>query len=171
MVDGKVRKDPNFPVGLMDVVEIPDTKEHFRMTVNRNGLFLEKISKTHSDSKLCRIEGKKTLKGGRFQLNLHDGRNVILKKDAYKVGDSLLISLPEQKIVRHFSLAKGVHALIIAGRNIGTEGRVGEIKQRKGMMEKSTITLTSGKKGIQTLKEYVMVGEFSAPQKRIDLGV
>jgi small subunit ribosomal protein S4e len=171
MVDGKVRKDPNFPVGLMDVVGIADTKEHFRVSVNRNGLFLEKIAKAHAGSKLCRIEGKNTLKGGKVQLNLHDGRNLLLKKDAYKVGDSLLISVPEQRIIRHFSLAKGAHGLIIAGRNMGVDGKVAGVKHRKGMMEKATITLTSGKKEIQTLKKYVMVGEFALPQKRIDLGV
>lgn len=171
LVDGKARKDPNFPVGLMDIVEIPDTKEHFRVGVNRSGLFLERISGSHAGSKLCRIEGKRTLKGGRTQLSLHDGRNVLLRKDAYRTGDSLLLSLPGQKIIRHFSLARGARGLVIAGRNMGIQGRVGEIRQRKGMMEKSTITLVSGKREIHTLKEYVMVGEFAAPQKGIDLGV
>ncbi len=172
MVDKKVRKDPGFPVGMMDVIEIPDAKGYFRVMVNRNGLYLKKIPKAQADKKLCRIEGKKSIKGGKTQANLHDSRNVLLKKDAYKVGDSLLISLPEQKILKHFPLAKGAHALIIAGRNMGSEGRITSIKQSRGMMEKSTVTLVSGKREIQTLREYVMAGEVAVPQKKeIDLGV
>jgi small subunit ribosomal protein S4e len=166
LVDGKPRKDPAFPVGLMDVIEVPDAGEHLRVSVNRKGLFLERITKAAAGCKLCRIEGKTTLKGGRAQIALHDGRNLVLAKDAYAVGDSLLISVPDQKVLKHFTLSKGSHAFILAGRNMGVQGVVSEIRQRKGMMGKSTVTLTAGKRQIPTLREYVMVGETSVPERK-----
>src|SRR3989344_6450651 len=48
-VDSKVRKDPHFPVGLLDVLTIKDTNEHFRVFLNKKGkLMLHKIKKEES---------------------------------------------------------------------------------------------------------------------------
>ena len=50
--------------------------------------------------KICRIEGKTTIKGGKTQLNLHDGRNIIVEDaQAYSTGDSLKLGLPEQNVL------------------------------------------------------------------------
>jgi small subunit ribosomal protein S4e len=38
-VDGKVRVEPRFPCGFMDVVSIPETNEHFRLLYNVKGRF------------------------------------------------------------------------------------------------------------------------------------
>jgi small subunit ribosomal protein S4e len=160
LVDKKIRKEPGFPVGFMDVFEVPELRVRCRINIGKRGLVLEKINEEETGYKLCRIIGKVTVKGGAHQLNLHDGRNVIAK-GPYRVGDSLLIGIPDQKVLRHFSLRKGEPALIIAGRNMGTTGRIKEIKERKNMLEKSTITIETEKgKDIETLKDYVMVGSY-----------
>ncbi|MCX6814062.1 MAG: 30S ribosomal protein S4e [Candidatus Aenigmarchaeota archaeon] len=170
LVDKKVRKEPRFPVGFMDVFEIPELQVRYRVTTNKRGLVLEKIKEEETGFKLCRITGKTTLKGGTQQLNLHDGRN-ILDKGSYRIGDSLLIEIPGQKIVKHYPLKKGEPALIIAGRNIAVTGRIKDIKERKSMLEKSTITIETEKgRDIETLKDYVMVGSLheipaSTPEK------
>ena len=170
LVDKKVRKEPRFPVGFMDVLEIPELKVRYRVNINKRGLVLEKIGENESGIKLCRITGKAILKGGIQQLNLHDGRN-ILSKGPYRVGDSLMIEIPGQKILKHYSLKKGEPALIIAGRNMGVTGRIKDIKERKSMLEKSTVTIETEKgRDIETLKDYVMVGTLSeipesAPEK------
>jgi small subunit ribosomal protein S4e len=160
LVDRKQRKDPKFPVGLMDAVEIPELDAHYRMLLSKKGLKLEKAGKEESGRKLCRIRAKKTLKGGAFQIGLHDGRNITLKgKTPYRPGDSLLISLPDQKILKHFSLEKGAEALVTAGANMGISGRIKEIRDRKTMLKQSTVTLEIGKgKSIETLKDYILVG-------------
>jgi small subunit ribosomal protein S4e len=161
LVDKKPRKEPGFPVGFMDVIEVPELQMRLRMSISRKGLFLEKIGEEESGVKLCRITGKKTLKGGMQQLSLHDGRSM-LSKNPYKIGDSIMIGLPGQKILRHFPLKKGEPALIIAGRNMGASGKIKEIKGRKSMLEKGTITIETGKgRDIETLKDYVMVGDLS----------
>jgi len=161
LVDKKVRKEPRFPVGFMDVLEIPELQVRYRVSINKRGLVLEKISENESGIKLCRITGKAILKGGVQQLNLHDGRN-ILSKGPYRIGDSLMIGIPDQKILKHYSLKKGETALIIAGRNKGVTGRIKDVKERKSMLEKSTVTIETEKgRDIETLKEYVMVGTLS----------
>jgi small subunit ribosomal protein S4e len=159
LVDKKVRKQPKYPVGLMDVVEIPSIGKSYRIEINKKGLYLANAKDDETNRKLCRITGKTTIKGGLTQLNLHDGRNIILKKDAYGVGDSLLIQIPDQKILKHFKLQKDEHALIISGKNIGAKGKIHEIKRRKTMLETSTVVIKSGEESIETLLDYVMVGE------------
>lgn len=161
LVDGKVRKEPRFPVGFMDVLEVPEIHMRLRVNISRKGLALEKINEEETGVKLCMITGKTSIKGGGQQLNLHDGRTM-LSKGSYNVGDSLMIGIPSQKILKHFSLKKGEPALIIAGRNMGIAGKIKDIKERKSMLEKSTITIETEKgREIETLKDYVMVGSLS----------
>lgn len=161
LVDKKPRKEPRFPVGFMDVLEIPELQARYRVNINRRGLVLEKIREEEAGIKLCRITGKTVLKGGTQQLNLHDGRN-ILAKGPYRIGDSVMIGIPSQKILKHYPLKKGEPALIIAGRNMGVTGRIKDIKERKSMLEKGTVTIETEKgRDIETLKDYVMVGSLS----------
>jgi small subunit ribosomal protein S4e len=78
-VDGKVIKDIAHPVGLMDVLSIPKTKKYYRILPDSHyGLILHEITEDESTFKLCRIAGKTTIKGGHIQLNLHDGRNILI---------------------------------------------------------------------------------------------
>lgn len=159
LIDKKVRKEPSFPVGLMDVLEIPDVGKYWRVVVDENGLLLKEINKDESYMKLCKITGKQTLKGGKIQINLHDGRNIIVDSNSYKPGDSLLIHLPDQKILEHFAFQEGQEALIIGGKNIGEKGEIKKIRKRKHMLEKHVVYIDVGGKDIKTIKEYVMVGK------------
>ncbi len=158
LVDKKIRKELGFPVGLMDVVEIPEIKKHCRVLVNKDGLFLAEIKQSDSDKKICRIENKSVLKKGVQQLHLHDGRNVLLAENiAYRPGDSVLIHLPDQKIEAHYKLEKGSRVILINGKNKGIGGEIKDIRNRKTMLEKSTVLVKSDAKEIETLKEYIMV--------------
>jgi small subunit ribosomal protein S4e len=157
LVDKKPRASSRFPIGIMDVIEIPDAKKHFRMIITSSGLDIHEIPESEATKKLCKIEGKTTLKKGLQQLNLHDGRNILVKKDAYKVGDSITISIPDQKILKHHRLEKGAYCLITSGRNIGTQGRIKEIEEKQHMLEKSTVTIDTPKGDIKTLRGYVFI--------------
>lgn len=170
LVDKRVRKDPKYPVGLMDVLELPEINAHFRIVAGRRGLSAEKINKEETHVKLCRITGKRNLRGGGFQISLHDGRNLAIRKNAYVVGDSLLISLPGQEILKHCGFGKGAIGIIIAGKNIGISGKVKDFVVKKNMLEKSTVTIESGNREIKTLTDYILIGEITkhAAEKKTD---
>jgi small subunit ribosomal protein S4e len=120
MVDGKIVTDHKRPVGFMDVIAIPKTDEYFRVLLDSRGrLRLVRIEKERSEWKLVRIENKTTVRGGRTQLNLHDGRNILLEKDQYRTGDVLKIALPTQKIMDHYPFQEGRVAMIIGGKHAG----------------------------------------------------
>jgi len=159
LVDKKVRKDPNYPAGFMDVIEIPKIKKYYRVSINKHGLFLDEIKQEDSSKKLCRIQDKRKVKGGLMQLNLHDGRSILTENNAYKPNDSLLIELPEQKILSHFKFEKNSPATIISGKNMGTKGKVKEIFKRENMLGSNRVLLQAKDGDIETVKEYVLVGE------------
>ncbi|MCD6461192.1 MAG: 30S ribosomal protein S4e [Thermoplasmata archaeon] len=120
LVDGKPTRDYKRPLGVMDVVSIPKTGEHFRILPDARGkLRPVRIDGEKAKWKLVRIENKTTVRGGRVQLNLHDGRNILLDKDAYRTGDVLKIALPSQEILAHYPLTGGSIAMIIGGRHRG----------------------------------------------------
>jgi len=158
-IDKKARKDPNYPVGFMDVIEIPDIHAQYRVTVNKRGLLLVGIKHEEADRKLCRIQAKRKLRGGATQLSLHDGRNISIDKGDYKPNDSVLIELPSQKIIQHYKFEKNSPALIMSGRNTGANGKIKEIFDRKTLLGMNRVLLQTKEGDIETVKEYVLVGE------------
>ncbi len=159
LVDKKVCKNENHPVGLVDVIEFPSIKKQFRVVASRKGMELAEIDAKEASKKLCAIKKKTAVRGGRFQLGLHDGRNVTVKENKYRPGDSLLIELPEQKIIGHFEAKEGATATIMAGKNSGASGKIKAIHPRKTMVEKSRVVIETKEGEIETLREYILVGE------------
>jgi len=129
LVDGKKRKDPKFGVGLLDVIEIPVLEKVWR-AIPKNGLSFVEISKEESKVKICKIMNKKTLKGNKTQLNLHDGRN-LLTDENYSTNDSLLIELPEQKVIEHIKFEQSSTVIVIGGSNAGKIARIKNIEKNR----------------------------------------
>ncbi|MFX1490540.1 MAG: 30S ribosomal protein S4e, partial [Promethearchaeota archaeon] len=132
-IDGKVVRDRGFPVGLMDVLSIEKVNKHYRILPDSHyGLILHEISEEESTYKLCRIDNKTNVKGGHLQLNLHDGRNILIrvkdprnpKEDKYKRMDVLKISLPDQEIMKVLKFKDNNLAIIMSGKNIGQVGKI-----------------------------------------------
>jgi small subunit ribosomal protein S4e len=133
-VDGRVVKDTRRGVGLMDVLSVGD--EHFRCVLDHNGrLRYRPISAAEASWKVCRIEGKTTIKGGQTQLNLHDGRNIIVDDpQAYNTGDSLKLNLPDQKILEHIRFGEGTRCFLIGGAHVGSTAEVKEYITKRSSM-------------------------------------
>jgi len=165
-VDGRVRKDYKYPVGFMDVVEIVDTGEAFRFIPYPVKFFkLHPIPKEEASIKPVRVNNKTTVKGGHIQLNLHDGRNIVIKvkdprkpvEDKYKTLDTLIITLPEQQIKARLPFEEGSLALIMAGRNVGRVGRILSVQHGWGR-KRSIVTLEdpTGNR-FQTSLDYILI--------------
>ena len=119
-VDGRTVTDPKFGIGVMDVLALKTTKEQFRMLIDTLGrLHLVPIEEGPAAWKLCRVENKTTQPGGKLQVNLHDGRNLLLPKNEYTTGTTLKVAVPEQKVLAHYPLDAGAIALLIGGQHVG----------------------------------------------------
>lgn len=156
LVDGKIRKDHAYPVGLMDVVSIPKIKKHYRIVPISKGLGLIEISEEESKLKMCRIENKTVVKKGKLQLNLHDGRNTLVDKNEYGTGDSVLIEIPSQKIIEHVRMDKGSLGLIVKGKNTGKTIVINNVVVTRSREPNKVVCEIEGKK-TEVIKDYVFV--------------
>ena len=150
-VDGRVRKNPRFQVGIFDTLEFANINEHYRMLLNRKGyLELIKISKEEASTKPCKII-KKSMVNGKLQLNLYDGKNILVDKNDYKSGDTVMISLPDQKISKHLKLESRSTILLLGGKHTGEVGHVENIIGNRIVYKSQKGDL------IETSKDYAFV--------------
>ncbi len=164
-VDGKVRRKDDFPIGLMDVISIPDLKKFFRVTPSRKGLFLDPIRKKEASFKLCKVEDKNTVASGHVQIALHDGSNILAKTAEsdnrqgvnYETFDVLKLSLPEKQVVDQLKTKEGNLAIITGGKNIGKQGRIVEIEKTGAKKRRNALVVIEDEKGNrnQTILDFV----------------
>lgn len=159
LVDGKPRIETAFPVGLMDVIQIPDTGEYFRVLPDHGGkLKFQTISPEEASFKLYRITGKTSQRAGKTQLNLHDGSNVVVstEHDQYKVNDVLKIKIPEKEIQDYIEFKEMQQVIITGGRSQGAKGTLIGLGPEPGWKKTATIRTTEGD-DIRTLSQYLFV--------------
>ena len=164
-IDGRIVRDKSFPVGLMDVLSIEKMNKHYRILPDSHqGLILHEITEQESLFKLCRINNKTSLKRGHIQLNLHDGRNIVIKvqdprnpkEDIYKRMDVLKISIPEQEINKILKFKENNIAIIMSGKNIGQVGKIVKVLKRFGP-KASTVSIQQNGEHTETLYDYTFI--------------
>ena len=137
LVDGKRRNSPSFPVGLFDVVRIPDEGVAFRLVPTPKGLAISKVGEAEADRKLCRVKSKVKAKQGHIQYGLHDGRSILNDGVKLSPGDALLLEVPSQKVLEQVKLAKGSVGLVLSGERAGQLGKIQEVKSGTITRERS----------------------------------
>ncbi len=129
LVDGKPVNDYRQPVGVMDILTAGD--HSYRAVPTRRGVGFVEISDKDSKIKLSRIDNKTVVKGGKIQLNLHDGTNMLLNKDEYNTKDVLLLEVPDRNIKKNLDYKEGASVVIIKGKNSGSLGKIDKIEVEK----------------------------------------
>lgn len=164
LVDGNIVRDYRFPVGLFDVITMPKIDTSYRVILDRKQrLMLHKV--TDSGIKLYRITDKTNVKGGATQLNLHDGSNIISDDFSYRTSDSVLVSIPERKVLQHFVYKPGNLALITGGAHSGELATIKEIKKVRSSMP-NMVSLRSTY-DFETVEDYVFVIGKNTPEMEI----
>ena len=98
--------------------------------------------------------GKTTISGGKTQLHLHDGRNIIFDSNPeYKSGDSIVISLPEQEIISHHKFEEGALSYLTGGSHIG-ETAVVKAHEIKRSSKDNEVTF---EEDFGTISDYVFI--------------
>merc|ERR1712227_853839 len=123
-VDGKVRTDPNYPCGFMDVISIDKTDEHFRMLYDAKGRFVvhrlnHKNFSKEKDYKLCRVQklawGAKSVP----YIATHDGRTLRYPDPNTKVHDTVKVDIATGKATDMIKFETGATVVITEGQNQG----------------------------------------------------
>lgn len=93
-VDGKVRRDPRYPLGMMDVVSIAKTGENFRILYDIKGRFQPvRIDAKEASFKLCKVKRKVIGKNKIPYIVTHDGRTIRYAHPDIKKNDSVKVSV------------------------------------------------------------------------------
>ncbi len=169
-VDGQIARDLDRGLGLMDTLSFDAPLDaHYRVVKDRRGkLVLVTIPAAESKVKIGRVRFKHAVRGGKVEVTLHDGRNFLVPASSpYRVGDSVKIEVPAQKIVEHLPLAPGSLAYVAGGSHVGQLARVDRVEVRNS----SQPNLVHFKEGFATIKEYVFVVGQTAPEVTLAEGV
>ena len=120
LINGKIYNDTNFPVGLFDVISFPSIKKHYRAVLNDKGKLISKeIPAKESNLLLLQIKNKKIIRGGKLQMTLSNGWNIIGQKKG-AVSDSVLYDLSSNKIKEVISYKSGSKVYFTNGKRAGT---------------------------------------------------
>jgi small subunit ribosomal protein S4e len=156
LVDGKVKKDYKLPVGIFDVIALPSLDKQYRMLKDARGMFYLSLLESGKVRKLARIENRTTLAGGKQQINLSDGSN-LLAEGEFKTGDSLILSIPDKQIEDRIEFKVGNLAMVMGGKHSGQMGKIKEIQVVRS--SRPNMVTISGQKDFETIVDYVyMVG-------------
>jgi len=127
-VDGKIRRDPRFPAGLMDVVGLKKTGEQYRLLYDVKGRFvLRNIGAEEAKSKLCKITKKQVGPNKIPYIVTHDGRTIRFPNPEISVYDTIKLDIATGQVVDHCKFETGNLCTVTSGNNVG---RVGVIVHR-----------------------------------------
>ncbi len=145
-IDGVVRKSLHHAIGLMDVIELQNIPEIYRLVPTEDKLLKPiKINESEKSKKLVRVTTKTTLNKGKLQIGFHDGRSVI-SDTKVSIGDTCLIQVPEQKIIEVIKLETGCQGLVTRGSNAGQIGKIETIEEGTFILPKRVIVSLEDRK-------------------------
>lgn len=153
-VDNKVRKDYAFPLGLMDVLAVGG--DNYRILPSRKGICLQKIDGHETSMKLLQVRNKTCLAKNKMQLNMHDGRNVLVSGGDYKTGDTVIFDLEKGEIRQTLKMKKDSVVIVTGGHNIGSVGKIDEVVITK-TRETNYAIVRIGDKKVTIPKNYIFV--------------
>lgn len=169
LVDGTIRRKDDFPVGLMDVISMPQADKYYRVMPSHKGLVLNPISKEEANFKLIRVEDKTTVKNG-VQIAFHDGSNMLVKvadikkpiEVTYETFDILKVTYPDKQVVSTLKTKEGNLAIITGGKNIGKQGKIVEIEKTEAKKRRQALVVIEDANGVryQTILDFIFsIGE------------
>jgi small subunit ribosomal protein S4e len=157
LVNGDSVGDVNRPIGMFDILAFPERDEYYRVFPDEGGrLGLTPVDADAAGSKLSKVTDKSTVSGGRTQLNLHDGANVLVEEDEYSGNDSIVIDNETKDVVAHFEYEEGALVTAVAGQHAGEIGAIDEITVQPGSAE-NTVAVSTADGSFETIEEYVVV--------------
>jgi small subunit ribosomal protein S4e len=164
IINGRPCRDAKVGIGIFDIISLPKINKFYRILRDKNGRHVSiEIDAEAAKTRLCKVKNKTIVSGGKVQLNMRDGAN-LLADNTYKAGDSIILSLePETRfnIIDHFPFAVGNMAMVIGGRHSGKVARIVDIVKMPGSVpNKIILEDETAKTRFDTIAPYIyMVGK------------
>jgi len=159
-VNGVVRTSHKFPVGLFDVVSVEGLENDYKIVYDHKGRFtVEKIEPETKIIRPSKVVNKVTVKGGKIQLTTDDGRNILTDDNSIRVHDTIMLELPEQRVVKVIKMQSGAKAYIIGGSHIAQQATIKEIKPGTEKKPRMVILKRDAKEFETTIDNVMVIGE------------
>jgi len=164
-VDGKVRTEPAYPAGFMDVISIEKTGEHFRLLFDTKGRFtLHRITVEEAKYKLAKVRRVALSGKGIPVVNTYDGRTIRYPDPLIKVNDSIRIDLETGKILDFVKFDTGNLCMITGGRNMGRVGVIVSRERHPGSFDIVQVKDATGHTFATRIQNIFVIGQGQKPQ-------
>jgi len=177
-VDNKIRRDPRFPLGIMDVVGIEKTGEHFRILYDTKGRFqAHKVDAKEAAFKLCSVKRKAMGINKVPYIVTHDGRTIRYPHPDIKTQDTIKLNLESGEVESLIKYENGAQVLIIGGNNIGRVGVLQHVERHPSSFDIAHIKDATGHHFATRSSNVFVIGEGKKavisllPSKGIKLGL
>ena len=145
-IDGVVRKSLHHAIGLMDVVELENVSDIYRLVPAEEKMLKPiKINESEKSKKLVTVTSKTTISKDKLQIGFHDGRSII-SDSKVNIGDTCLIQIPDVKILEIIKLEVGSQGLVTRGNNVGQIGKIEAIEEGTFILPKRVILTLEDRK-------------------------
>jgi len=159
-IDNRTRRDPKYPLGLMDVLTIPKTNENFRMLYDIKGRFQPvAVDNTEAGFKLCKVTQKKLGKNKIPYIVTHDGRTIRYPHPDIKKNDTVKLNLTTGEIDGVVKFENGAMVFIKGGNNIGRTGVLMSTEHHPGSYEIVHVKDAAGHSFATRLSNCFVIGE------------
>ena len=159
LVDQKVRRDTHYPLGFMDVLSIPKTKENFRILFDiKKRFILHKINEKEATMKLCKVKRKAMGPNKIPYIVTHDGRTIRFPENNVKAGDTVKLNLESGKAESYIKMAVGITAFITGGNSCGRVGVIQKIDRHLGSYDIVTLRDERGERFITRSSNVFPIG-------------
>jgi|AntDeeMinimDraft_6_1070357.scaffolds.fasta_scaffold00045_45 small subunit ribosomal protein S4e len=148
--NGDPIRDIKEGIGILDVIEIPETEEVYR--VIRKGKYLEFVDVEDSEKTAGKVVGK-SVEGEEFVYRLHNGENY-RTKDEFNTGSTLVFNGG----VEEFKLEEDTEVLVIEGKHAGETAELTKITKR-GMNSNVGRVKKNGHEFETRLENLVAIGD------------
>ncbi len=149
-INGKVIKEPKYPIGFGDLLELVPSKEQYRVSVSKGGTFaLEK----GGSKQIFKVVGKYIASKGKVMIRLDNGTVVHSDKEVH-VNDS--IELKNGKPGSIIKMENGKRCFVVKGTHASESGVIKNINS--GSAQRDPLVRIEGSTGeFETLLDNIMV--------------
>lgn len=163
-VDNKIRRDPTYPLGIMDVVTIDKTGENFRILYDVKGRYqAHKIDAKEAAFKLCKVTKKAMGVNKIPYIVTHDGRTIRFPHPDIKKNDTVKVNLDNGEVESLVKFENGASVLITGGNNIGRVGILQHVEKHPGSFDIAHIKDTRGHHFATRIGNVFVIGEGKKP--------
>jgi len=162
-IDGRVRTDPNFPCGFMDVLELKASNDKFRLLYDTKGRFvLHRLKNGEEKYKLCRVRAVAKTKKNIPYLVTHDARYIRYPDPDINAHDTVKVDIASGKITEHVKFQLGVMVMVTKGRNTGRVGTLLHIERHPGSFDIVQVKDKVGHSFATRLENVFVIGSASS---------